>query len=159
MSGSVLVDREGVRDLYDDYIACLDAEDFDAWLDLFVEDSEYRVVSRENFDRGLPLATMRCDSRSMLADRIHTIRNTQTFAPRRIRRFFSGLRALPASGSDVEVSASFLVIESLDDEPSRVHLAGRYADLVTGIGGDLKFRRKIAIYDSPIIPVSLIYPV
>ena len=153
------IDRGRIRDLYDDYVARLDEEDFDAWLDLFVEESEYRVVSRENFERGLPLATKRCDSRRMLADRIHTIRDTQTFAPRKMRRFVSGLRAQPGAGGEVEVSASFLVIESLDDEPSRVHLTGRYADVVTSIDGALKFRRKVAIYDSPIIPVSLIYPV
>jgi len=124
-----------------------------------VEESEYRVVSRENFERGLPLATMRCDSRRMLADRIHTIRRTQTFAPRALRRFVSGIRPQRESDSGLEVRASFLVAESLGDEPTRVHLAGRYVDLVVSVDGALKFRRKVAVYDAPIIPISLIYPV
>ena len=158
MSHSTPVDRGRVRDLYDDYVAYLDAEDFDAWLELFTDDADYRVVARENFERGLPLATIRCDGRAMLADRIHAIRNTQTFAPRRLRRFVSGIR-LQNGAAQAQVAASFLVIESLDDEPSRVHLAGRYVDVVTESGGELKFRSKIAVYDSPIIPTSLIYPV
>src|SRR5207302_875353 len=83
-------------------------------------ESEYRVVSRENFERGLPLGTMRCDSRRMLADRIHTIRRTQTFAPRALRRFVSGIRPQRESDSGLEVRASFLVAESLGDEPTRV---------------------------------------
>ena len=153
------IDRARLRDLYDDYVALLDEGDFDGWLALFVEDSEYRIVARENFDRGLPLATVRCDSRRMLADRIHAIRNTQTFAPRAIRHFVSGIRIRGATEAGVEVGASFLVVESLDDEPARAHLAGRYADVVTTVGGALKFRRKVAVYDSPIIPISLIYPV
>jgi 3-phenylpropionate/cinnamic acid dioxygenase small subunit len=153
------VERARLRDLYDDYVAYLDDADFDSWLDLFVEESEYRVVSRENFERGLPLATMRCDSRRMLADRIHTIRHTQTFAPRMLRRFVSGIRIERETDAGLEVRASFLVAESLDDEPTRVHLAGRYQDLLTSVDGALKFRRKLAIYDAPIIPVSLIYPV
>lgn len=159
MSVATPVDRGLIRDLYDDYVAYLDEEDFDSWLDLFLEESEYGVVSRENFERGLPLATVRCDSRRMLADRIYTIRNTQTFAPRKLRRFVSGIRAERRGATEVEVSASFLVIESLDDEPSRVHLAGRYVDVVTPVGEALKFRSKVAVYDSPIIPISLIYPV
>ena len=64
MSPGGAVERARLRDFYDDYVAYLDEGDFDSWLDLFVEESEYRVVSRENFERGLPLATMRCDSRT-----------------------------------------------------------------------------------------------
>ena len=159
MSPGGALERGRLRDLYDDYVAYLDEGDFDSWLELFVEESEYRVVSRENFERGLPLATMRCDSRRMLADRIHAIRRTQTFAPRMLRRFVSGIRPERESDSGLEVRASFLVAESLDDEPTRVHLAGRYVDLVTPVDGALKFRRKVAVYDAPIIPVSLIFPV
>ena len=51
------------------------------------------------------------------------------------------------------------MVESLDEEPTRVHLAGRYLDLVTDVGGRLKFSSKVAVYDSPIVPLSLIYPV
>jgi len=159
MSPGGAVERARLRDFYDDYVAYLDEGDFDSWLDLFVEESEYRVVSRENFERGLPLATMRCDSRRMLADRIYTIRRTQTFALRALRRFVSGIRPQRESDSGLEVRASFLVAESLGDEPTRVHLAGRYVDLVVSVDGALKFRRKVAVYDAPIIPISLIYPV
>jgi len=156
---SASIDRERVRALYDDYVALLDEGDFDSWLELFVEESVYRIVAAENFDRGLPLATVRCDSRRMLADRIFTIRSTQTFAPRRLRHFVSGIRIGASTASARSVRASFLVIESLDDEPSRVHVAGRYVDVVTESEGCLKFLEKVAVYDSPIIPVSLVYPV
>ena len=154
-----MIERQQLRDLYDDYVAALDAADFDAWLDLFLEESEYRVIAAENYDRALPLATIRCDSRRMLADRIDAIRNTQTFAPRRIRRFVSGIRLEGTNDGDADVRASFLAVESLDDEPTRIHLAGRYVDTVASVGGALRFRKKIAVYDSAIIPVSLIYPV
>ena len=159
MSAAPSIDRARLRDLYDDYVAYLDERDFDAWLELFLEDSEYRIQSRENFERGLPLATVRCESRRMLADRVHAIRNTQTFAPRNVRRFVSGLRVRRITDAGVEVGASFLVVESLEDEPSRAHMAGSYLDVVTSVGGVLKFRSKVAVYDSPIIPISLIYPV
>jgi 3-phenylpropionate/cinnamic acid dioxygenase small subunit len=159
MSQASSIDRARLRDLYDDYIALLDACDFDAWLELFLDDSDYRIQSRENFERGLPLATVRCESRKMLADRIDAIRNTQTFAPRNLRRFVSGIRVRRATDAGVEVGASFLVVESLEDEPTRAHMAGSYVDVVTSVDGALKFRSKLAVYDSPIVPISLIYPV
>ena len=154
-----MIGRQQLRDLYDEYVATLDAGDFDAWLDLFLEESEYRVIAAENYERGLPLATIRCDSRRMLADRIDAIRNTQTFAPRRVRRFVSGIRLDGAAEESATVRASFLAVESLDDEPTRIHLAGRYVDVVASVDGTLRFRSKVAVYDSPIVPVSLIYPV
>jgi salicylate 5-hydroxylase small subunit len=154
-----VIDRQDVRDLYDDYVAYLDEGDFEAWLDLFTEDGEYRLVARENFERGLPLATMRCDSRSMLADRLVAIRSTQMFAPRALRRFVSGIRLHAATDRGSEVRANFLLVESIDGEPSRVQLAGRYLDVVTEAGGRLRFSSKLAVYDSPMIRTSLIYPV
>jgi hypothetical protein len=56
------------------------------------------------------------------------------------------------------VTASFLVTESIDHEPPRIHSVGEYRDVVVERGGELCFARKCAIYDSPMIQTSLIYP-
>lgn len=154
MSGLLAVDRARLRELYDDYAWLLDEGDYDAWLDLFVDDCDYRVVARENYEQGLPLATIRCESRGMLADRIAAIRNTQFFAPRLIRHFTG-----PPRVTGEEVVASFLVIETVEQEPTRVHMAGQYRDVVVDDGDRLRFARKLAVYDSPLVPTSLIHPV
>ena len=153
--------RLAVVELYDEYNHLLDSADFDAWLELFTEDCDYRVVARENVDQGLPLATMRCESRAMLADRIAAIRSTQFFVPRLLRRFISGLRVVPDEpGVDgIAMRASFLVIESTNDEPSRILLAGEHRDVLVIGDGRLRFARKLCVYDSPLVPTSLIYPV
>lgn len=44
--------------LYAQYAAAVDSNDWDKWIDLFVEDCDYRVQPRENHERGLPLATI-----------------------------------------------------------------------------------------------------
>lgn len=154
MTVAAAIDRARLRDLYDDYVWLLDQCDYDTWLDLFVDDCDYRVVARENYERGLPLATMRCESRAMLEDRIHAIRNTQFFAPRLMRRFTG-----PPRPVGDEVVASFLVVETVEDEPTRVHMAGQYRDVVVDTAGGLRFARKLAVYDSPLVPTSLILPV
>lgn len=153
--------RLAVVELYDEYNHLLDTADFDAWLQLFTEDCDYRVVARENLDQGLPLATMRCESRAMLADRISAIRSTQFFVPRLIRRFISGLRVVQeeAGVDGIAMRASFLVVESTNDEPSRILLAGEHRDVLVAVDGRLRFARKLCVYDSPLVPTSLIHPV
>lgn len=152
---TVALDRAAVRDLYDEHVALLDAGELEAWLDLFVDDCDYRVVSRENADLGLPLATVRCESRAMLADRVSAIESTQFFAPRQVRRFVSGIRV--AEGG--RVSASFLVVETVEDDPTRIHCTGAYRDMVTAEGGRLRFVEKVAVYDAALVPTSLILPI
>lgn len=150
--------HERVRALYDDYAYLLNAGDLEGWLGLFAEDCSYRIVSRENHSQGLPLALVRCDSRAMLADRVAAIRSTQFFAARVMRNFVSGLRILSATPSGFEVTASFLVTEALEREPPRIHSVGEYSDHVVSHDGEMRFARKCAICDSPMIQTSLIYP-
>ena len=62
--------------LYNDYAAALDAEDWAKWPDFFLEDCVYKVLPRENHERGYPLATMSFESRGMLKDRIYGATDT-----------------------------------------------------------------------------------
>jgi salicylate 5-hydroxylase small subunit len=39
-----------------------------------------------------------------------------------------------------------------------VFSVGQYRDLIAGSGGDMKFREKICVFDSELVPNSLIYP-
>ena len=84
--------------LYADYVGCLDEERFEEWPEFFVEQCLYKIVPRENFERGLPLATWLCESKGYLADRVTAIRKTAVYAPRYVRRMVSGLRVLGCHG-------------------------------------------------------------
>jgi 3-phenylpropionate/cinnamic acid dioxygenase small subunit len=147
-----------VHALYDDYAALLDSADFVDWLDLFTDDAAYLVVARENVERGLPLATIRCDSRDMLADRIDAVIDTQFFARRITRHMISAIRPVKTEVGYVETTANFVVVETLVDEASAVHSAGSYADRIVLVDGALRFSAKTAIYDAPLVPTSLIIP-
>lgn len=158
MTALVATDRTAIRDLYDDYAFLLDEGDYDAWLDLFTDGCDYRVVARENWERGLPLATIRCDSRAMLADRIDTLRTTQFFAARTMRHFVSAVRPAGTDGGRTAVTANFLVTETLADEPARVHSVGQYRDQIVTVDDDLRFTQKLAIYDAALVLTSLVIP-
>jgi salicylate 5-hydroxylase small subunit len=65
-----------------------------------------------------------------------------------------------SSGSlPIDVEAPYAVFETLPDEQTRVFSVGRYADrVVRDTEGTLRFADKVCIYDSVLIPTSLVYP-
>jgi 3-phenylpropionate/cinnamic acid dioxygenase small subunit len=150
--------RLELEDLYADYVACLDEERFEDWPEFFTDPCLYKIVPRENFERGLPLATWLCESKGYLVDRVTAIRKTAVYAPRYVRRMVSGIRVLGWADAVLEVRASYLALETLQDELTRVFNAGQYRDKLVVEDGRLKFREKLCIFDSILVPNSLIYP-
>jgi len=150
--------RADLDALYADYTGCLDEERFEDWPGFFTETCLYKIVPRENFERGLPLATWLCESKGYLQDRVVAIRKTLLFAPRRIRRMVSGLRIIGWDGDALETRASYAAFETLTDETTRVFNVGAYRDKIVDEAGALKFREKICVFDSLLVPNSLIYP-
>ncbi len=150
--------RLDLEALYADYTGCLDEERFEDWPNFFVEDCLYKIVPRENFERGLPLATWLCESKGYLLDRVTGIRKTSVYAPRRIRRIISAIRVVGWTGDVLEARASYAAFETLLDELTRVFNVGEYRDKIVVEAGALKFREKICVFDSQLVPNSLIYP-
>ncbi len=150
--------RLELEELYADYSACLDEERFEDWPEFFTDECLYKIVPRDNFERGLPLATWLCESKAMLRDRVVMIRKTAVYGPRWIRRMTSALRVLGWDSGVLEVRANYLAVETLLDELTRVFNAGQYRDRLVVEDGRLKFREKLCVFDSLLVPNSLIYP-
>jgi 3-phenylpropionate/cinnamic acid dioxygenase small subunit len=150
--------RRELDELYADYAACLDEERLEDWPEFFTDPCLYKIVPRENFERGLPLATWLCESKGYLLDRVTAIRKTSVYAPRYMRRMVSGMRVLGWTGAVLDVRANYLALETLQDELTRVFNAGQYRDKLVVEEGRLRFREKLCIFDSILVPNSLIYP-
>src|SRR5215468_9484460 len=73
--------RDRIADLYSEYVHLIDDDRLEAWPDLFTEQASYRVTTRENHDRGLPLALIYCAGRGMMADRISALRTANIYEP------------------------------------------------------------------------------
>lgn len=151
--------RFEVEDLYAEYADVLDTEQFERWPELFTDDAFYDVIPRENYERDMPLAIMRCESRAMMQDRVRTIRETLMFEPRYIRHLISSIRIRPEGDGMVSVTANYAVLETLMDEMTKVLNAGRYVDKLVREDGELRFKEKRCVYDSSVVPNSLVYPV
>ena len=151
--------RFEVDELYAEYIECLDDGDLERWPDLFTEKCLYKVVPRENFERGLPLALILCESRGMLRDRVEALRRTSVYAPRTLRHLISNIRIKAQEPDGMRVQANYAVLQTLNDEPTQVFNAGKYVDRVVRVAGRLKFKEKLCIFDSIVVPGSLVYPI
>jgi salicylate 5-hydroxylase small subunit len=150
--------RLNVSDLYASYSACLDAGRFDDWPEFFTEDCRYRVVSRENHERNLPLGTMDLQSRGALLDRVYAVQSTLFHAPYYQRHIVGPAHILGREGETILAEANYLVIRTKRDQPSEVFNAGRYLDRIVAVQQGLRFADKICIFDSELIPNSIIYP-
>lgn len=144
--------------LYADYAAAVDSGDWNLWPDFFVDDCRYRLVPRENHERGFPLATLAFESKGMLRDRVYGIRETLFHDPYYQRHVVGAPLVRAASEGRVESEANYAVFRTKLNELSTVFNVGRYLDVVVGTAEGLKFESRTVVYDSEMIPNSIIYP-
>ena len=141
------------------YADCLDQGAMAQWPDFFAADGVYRAQGRENFDRGLPLAAIWCDGRGMLEDRVTVITKIMVYAPRSMRHVVAPPQIVDEQESWLRARASFCVFHTLPHEPTVLLAAGRYEDKITfDQAGAMRFQERNAVYDSVLIPNSLVYP-
>ncbi|MEQ8858967.1 MAG: aromatic-ring-hydroxylating dioxygenase subunit beta [Pseudomonadales bacterium] len=155
---TTVIDRWALEDLYGEYARLLDDGPLEDWPALFLDDCLYLAIPRDNFDAGLPLATLRCESRGMLADRVRAVRETIMYEPRYLRHQITQIRPRRRDDGALEVTANYSVLEVLHDDLPRILSVGRYLDVVVEIGGSLRFAEKRAVYDSVLVPNTLVYP-
>lgn len=151
--------RLRLADLYAAYDQALDEGAYESWPDLFAETCLYKITPRENYEAGLPIAMVYCESRAMLKDRVVALRETTLYAPRRVRRLM-GAPSLTAIASDgMRLCQSVALFETMLNEPSTLFLCGRCYDRVVDTGARLEFAERICVTDATTIPISLIFPI
>ncbi|GAA0386652.1 aromatic-ring-hydroxylating dioxygenase subunit beta [Brevundimonas terrae] len=152
------ITRDEVRDLYDAYYGALDDVDLHAWPEFFTEECVYRVIPRENFEAGYTLCTMQAESRGMLKDRVTGLTRTQMYAPRYYRRFPTAPRFLGEENGVISVRHNLLVVQTLIDKHSDIVLSAVCHDKIVRDGDTLRFVERVVVFDSEMIPNSLVYP-
>ena len=153
-----MIDRDTLRDFYDDYYNALDDVRLDDWPGFFCEDCTYRIIPRENFEAGYTLSTIYAESRGMLIDRVMGLTRTQMYAPRTYRRFPSPLRIVSRDAASARTRHNLLLVQTLIDKQTEIVLSAVCHDLVVLDNERLQLRERIVVSDSEMIPNSLIYP-
>ena len=145
--------------LYADYAAALDNNEWDKWPDFFTQVCVYKVQPHENFERGYPLATLSFESRGMLKDRIYGTTETIFHDPYYQRHVVGVPRILKVEAERIQSEANYAVFRTKPDEMSTVFNVGRYIDTIRRTDEGLKFESRVCVFDSEMIPNSLIYPI
>ncbi|HEY4174488.1 MAG TPA: aromatic-ring-hydroxylating dioxygenase subunit beta [Rhodopila sp.] len=153
-----MIDRDALRDFYDDYYTTLDDVRLEEWPNFFTEACLYRVIPRENHEAGYTLSTIFAESRGMLTDRVMGVTKTQMFAPRYYRRFPGPLRIVSREADTVRTRHNLLVVQTLIDKKTDIVLSAVCHDLITPDEDRLRLQERIVVFDSEMIPNSLIYP-
>ncbi|MCP1576191.1 salicylate hydroxylase [Herbaspirillum rubrisubalbicans] len=145
--------------LYARYAEVVSSGRWEEWPDFFTDTCTYKVQPRENHERGFPLATMSFLSKGMLHDRVYGIRETLFHDPY-YQRNVTGLPLLRARSNDMlEVEANYAIFRTKLSQESSVFNTGRYLDQVVQTPDGLRFNSKLCIYDTEMIPNSMIYPI
>ena len=148
-----------LNQLYADYAHTVDAGQWDRWTEFFTDDCVYRVQPRENHERGFPLATLSLTSKGMLKDRAYGIQETLFHDPYYQRHVVGVPLVHEVSAERIRCEAHYAVFRTKLSEPSTVFNVGRYLDVVVRTPQGWKFAVRECIYDSELIPNSLIYPI
>lgn len=147
-------------DFYARYTEALDDGPLERWPEFFTEQCMYQIIPRDNYDRGLPVAILRCESRAMIEDRVTAVNETMMYEPRYLRHHTTDIRIEDSADADVVARANFSVIETLPDELPRILISGRYLDrLVRCRERGWQFKEKLCVFDSVLVPNSIVFPV
>ena len=150
--------RDEIADLINAYALAIDDGELERWPEFFANDCLYKIIAKENFESGLPLGLLLCDSKGMLQDRMEAFSKLNVFGPRSWRHM---LGAVQAFKFDDEISArtSFVIFETLAGEDTHILCAGEYRDIIIREEDTLKFRERLCVYDTTMIPNSIVRPI
>ena len=117
------------------------------------------MIARENHAHGHPVPLLWLEGRGMMVDRVYSLRNANIYAAHRYRHAQSAIQVLGEADGGWRVRSSYLVVQTIDDGFSEVYQAGSYLDHVVEDEGHLRFRERVAVYDTARVKTLLATPV
>lgn len=151
--------QHGVEALYAIHAERICDDELEAWTELYTPDCLYKLTSRLNHERGLPLSPILAESQGALSDRVAAIRNTMVWSPRCVTHTVSGIRIVKREGNFLHTRSMFAVFQTMIDGTTMLHMVGRTFDKIAVDGISMKFAERVAIYDSELVLGSVIYPI
>ena len=147
-----------VAQLIESYGRLLDEDRLEDWVELFVQDASYEIVSRENRDQGLPLSLMLCDSKDMIQDRIYSLRQANIFNIHSDCHVLGLAHVMPTAGG-FEAGAAYSLFQTNQAGESRLFSVGRYHFALAERGGLLKIASLLVVVDTGAILSLLATPI
>src|SRR6185437_9361436 len=104
------------------------------------------IISRDNYDKTMPIGVIFANSRAMLTDRVTALREANIYEAQHYRHILSPSLVLASDGASVTAQTNFAVIRIMHDGATMLFATGRYLDRIA-LDTEL-FAEKIVICDS-----------
>jgi anthranilate 1,2-dioxygenase small subunit len=147
-----------IEELNTHYIRAIDDDRLEAWPELFTEQCLYKIITRENFDRGFSLPLMECASRGMLIDRVTGYRRVNVYEPQRYTHLLSGLTLEFIDATHINCRQNYAVIRTMITGEMTIFSAGIYHDRVVISEDGAKFEERIVVQESRRVDTLLVIP-
>jgi len=152
--------RLAVLDLLAEAAHLLDEDRLEDWVDCFAEEAIYRILSRENEVRGLPLPLFQCENKDMLRDRVLALRRATVINIHRDRHIVGPVRLALEPAPGILVAQSSYALFQIDQEGiATLFGVGSYRDRIRISGGCARFVERLVMVDSYSIPTMLSTPI
>jgi len=154
-----IAERLAIQALLAEYALLLDEDRLEDWVELFADDCDYRIVTRENVEQSLPHVLIWCKGRNMLADRITSYRHVNEYNLHYDRHVIGPARMQRADGGAWRVEASYALFQTNLEGESRLFSVGRYDMRVMPGAMRGAIRAVKVIADTGSIPTLLATPI
>ncbi|CAM3961369.1 Anthranilate 1,2-dioxygenase small subunit [Bordetella tumbae] len=151
--------RAEIDSFHVEYCAALYANDVECWPDFFTKEATYRITSRHNALLNMPVGLVYCEGLDMIIDRALAVAHSQMFAPRHMLHVLGITRVLKEADHTVSSQTPFILMQTLVEGPSTVHLSGIYHDRFVREDDRLLLASREVVYDTEILDTDLAYPV
>jgi anthranilate 1,2-dioxygenase small subunit len=141
------------------YGLLLDEDRLEEWVELFTDNANYRVITRENKKLNLPAAVIWCDNKNMIRDRIHSYRNVNEYNLHYDRHVISLPRIKQINDSEYHVQASYSLFQTTLEGTSILFSVGEYEFSLILKEGLLKIKSLEVISDTGAFETLLATPI
>jgi len=142
-----------------EYGMALDEDRLEDWVELFDEACDYKVVTRENVEQGLPNVLMWCDNKNMLRDRVESYRNVNLYNLHYDRHVLGLLHSIEKKNSVWCFDVPYSLFQTELEGASRLFSVGRYRVEALVDGEAARLKSVTVIADTGLIPSLLATPI
>jgi anthranilate 1,2-dioxygenase small subunit len=141
------------------YARCLDENRLDEWPEFFTDDGRYLIQPRDNLDQGLEGYWLYFENKRMLRDRVVSLKDVNIYKIHYERRLVTNVEVTGRDGDGWLARANYLVMHTDNEGRSSVFSVGEYRDRIVQFEGGLRFRERLVIADTFVVPSHLSMPI
>ena len=149
---------KAIEDLITAYAHDIDDGELDGWPNYFTEDGTYQIITRENFEAGLPMGIMLCQGRGMLADRIKAMRTANIFEDHTYWHLLGRTQIAAEGGEIYGARTNFTVMRTMQDGRTETFAVGKYLDRVVIEDNQPRFQDRRVVLESRRVDILLVCP-